>query len=96
MLNTLYITAEQLHKSIRNFPAEFVSLNILSSDIEPLKSEIVRGNVFNVVIHGICALLAAETPSGEFTATASEDFTFSICNATLNGAGSGLPFPSNW
>jgi hypothetical protein len=56
-----------------------------------------RGDLFNVTIHRIPALLAALTPSGAFsTTTASRAFTFSFCNASSNDAGSGFPFPSNW
>lgn len=72
-----------------------MSLNILSSDINSLKSAMARGDVFNVTMHGIPASLADFIPSGAFSTTkASLLFKFSLCNATLNGAGSGFPFPS--
>ncbi len=52
-----------------------------------------RGDALNVTIHGIPALLAALTPRGAFsTTTASEGFTFSLCNATSIDAGSGYLF----
>jgi hypothetical protein len=56
-----------------------------------------RGDLFNVTIHRIPALLAALTPSGAFsTTTASGGFAFSLCKPSSNDAGSGFPFPSNW
>lgn len=82
--------------NLLNFPAELVSLNTRFSHIRPLKSDIARGDVFNVTMHGIPALLADLTPSGAFSTTALEGFTFSLCNATSYDAGSGLSFPSNW
>ena len=70
-----------------------VSLNILSSEIDSLKSCIARGDVFNVTIDGIPASLADFIPSGAFsTPNASLLSKSNLCTATLNGAGSGFPF----
>jgi hypothetical protein len=57
------------HQFLRNPPADTVSLNILSSDINSLKSAIARGDVLNVTIDGIAASLAAFIPSGVFSTT---------------------------
>lgn len=87
-----------LHHFFRNLPADTVSLSILSLDINSSKSAIVRGELFKVTMHGIAASLAAFIPSGAFSTTiASEELfsKFSLCDATLNGSGSGFPFPSN-
>jgi len=67
------------HQFLKNLPAAFVSLNILSSEIISLKSVISSSEVFRVTMHGMPALLAASTPKGEFSTTTASD-GFSVPN----------------
>ena len=69
-----------------------VSGNIVSPEINPLKSDISRGVLLRVTMHLIPAFLAALTPSGAFSTTrASDSVNSSLRRAIRNGSGLGLP-----
>lgn len=75
-----------------------MSLNNLSFEIRPVKSNASRGELFNITIDGIFAAFAAMIPNGAFSTIIiwlEEYLIFSLFIADLNGAGgSGLSLPS--